>query len=248
MNRLVTFGCSHTFGQALPDVWDSEKRKHLFHNGASKYAWPQILANKLNIECANQGKPGASVKEIWYRIVNFDFQKEDIVIVLYTIEPRSCLIFSDQISDHDIVSNKKDWRLFCDYFPEPNIKSKEKILPISSGEEHTIADRYFKFIYDPYDYIMDIYMRINYIDMFLKNKINKLLHYSTKDVTEITSIPLSIRKQIEVKWHKTKINSSAFYRMRSEEYLKNYEVALDGLHPGIKGHEAFAIIVYEELC
>ena len=155
---------------------------------------------------------------------------------------------SDQISDHDIVSNKKDWRLFCDYFPEPNIKSKEKILPISSGEKHKIADRYFKFMYDPYDYIMDIYMRINYIDMFLKNKINKLLHYSTKDVTEITSIPLSIRKQIEVKWHKTKINSSAFYRMRSEEYLKNYEFALDGLHPGIKGHEVFANIVYEELC
>ena len=49
MNRLVTFGCSHTFGQALPDVWDSKKEEHLFHNGASKYAWPQLLANKLNI-------------------------------------------------------------------------------------------------------------------------------------------------------------------------------------------------------
>ena len=32
------------------------------------------------------------------------------------------------------------------------------------------------------------------------------------------------------------------------ENLKNYEFALDGLHPGIKGHEVFANIVYEELC
>ena len=242
MNRLVTFGCSHTFGQALPDVWDSKKEEHLFHNGASKYAWPQLLANKLNIECVNQGKPGASVKEIWYRVVNFDFQKEDIVIVLYTIEPRSCLIFSDQISDHDIVSNKKDWRLFCDYFPEPNIKSKEKILPISSGEKHKIADRYFKFMYDPYDYIMDIYMRINYIDMFLKNKINKLLHYSSRDIRKF--IPSYNRNLLlRFKWHKVKIDSSAFPYARN-----NHELAIDNSHPSIKGHEVFANMVYKSLC
>ncbi len=25
MNRLITFGCSNTFGQALEDCWDYEK-------------------------------------------------------------------------------------------------------------------------------------------------------------------------------------------------------------------------------
>mgnify|MGYP003309481114 CR=1 FL=1 len=83
MTRLIAFGCSHTYGQALPDIWDHKKNKEITTQGPSKYAWPQILSDKLNLECINLGSPGASNKEVWFHIVNTEFKKSDIVILWF---------------------------------------------------------------------------------------------------------------------------------------------------------------------
>ena len=39
--RLVAFGCSQTWGSALPDVWDYKKKQQIYEQGTSKYAWTQ---------------------------------------------------------------------------------------------------------------------------------------------------------------------------------------------------------------
>jgi len=97
--RLVAFGCSNTFGQALPDVWDEKLSKPIdFELGPSKFAWPQILANKLNIECINLGYTGVSNKEIWWNIINYDFQKTDIVIIFWSWFDRTCIIEKDNLT------------------------------------------------------------------------------------------------------------------------------------------------------
>ena len=62
MDRLVAFGCSLTQGQDLPDNYKSQY--------PSKFSWPQILANKLNLQCINLGKGGASSKEILYKMIS----------------------------------------------------------------------------------------------------------------------------------------------------------------------------------
>lgn len=76
MTRLVAFGCSCTYGEELDNLND---------------AWPNVLANLLNIDVINEGKPGSSNLEILYKILNFDFQKDDVVVVMWTYYSREYL-------------------------------------------------------------------------------------------------------------------------------------------------------------
>ena len=61
MTKLVAFGCSFTYGTALPDVTDTK---------CSNMAWPALVAEKMNIEHINLGVPGASNDLILYNILN----------------------------------------------------------------------------------------------------------------------------------------------------------------------------------
>ena len=90
MPRLITFGCSKTFGHGLPDCWNAKINKPGLN--PSKYAWPQLLAEKLNLTCVNLGRPGSSNREIWWRAVNTKFESTDTVIILWTYLNRSCII------------------------------------------------------------------------------------------------------------------------------------------------------------
>ena len=70
--NVVILGCSHTYGVGLKDCWlDVGGPGDL---PPSKLAWPQLMANKLNIECINASKWGSSNRETWHRIINFDFK------------------------------------------------------------------------------------------------------------------------------------------------------------------------------
>lgn len=93
MNRLLTFGCSNTFGHGLPDCWNKKTKKP--GDSPSKYAWPKRLAKKLDLQCENLSRPGASNREIWWRVVNTDFERTDTVIILWTLLYRHCIIDSD---------------------------------------------------------------------------------------------------------------------------------------------------------
>ena len=97
--KLIAFGCSNTFGQFLPDVWNEETELPIDDEGPSQFAWPQILADKLNLKCCNFGEPGISNKEIWYNIVNGEsfFEIDDIVIICWTYSDRNCIIKSKEI-------------------------------------------------------------------------------------------------------------------------------------------------------
>ena len=80
MNRLVTFGCSLTYGSSIR---------------RSNDAWAQPTSNPKNLELINMGIPGASTKRIWWEILNFDFNKNDTVVVLWTHMDRWCILKSD---------------------------------------------------------------------------------------------------------------------------------------------------------
>jgi len=53
------------------------------------------MANKLNIECINASKWGSSNREIWHRVINFDFKTDDIIIAQWTYPNRDCIIRQD---------------------------------------------------------------------------------------------------------------------------------------------------------
>ena len=120
--RLVAFGCSNTFGQALPDVWDYKKNVSISKQGPSKYAWPQVLADKLNLECVNLGTPGASNKEVWFHIVNTEFKKSDIVIILWPGRSRWCII-KDLVPSMGSITHEKSLFVFFVLNSSPIIPS-----------------------------------------------------------------------------------------------------------------------------
>ena len=96
MSRLVAFGCSYTYGHGLEDCVDEDMRAG---PQPSRFAWPQLLANSLNLKCVNQGEPGSSNKQIWYRLVNYEFHPTDRVFILWSTNGRHCVIQEDNQVD-----------------------------------------------------------------------------------------------------------------------------------------------------
>ena len=76
-NRLITFGCSYTFGIGLPDCKYGDKNP-------SKLGWPTLLSDRMGAELVNISASGASNFEILYNILNFDFQDTDTVVIMWT--------------------------------------------------------------------------------------------------------------------------------------------------------------------
>jgi len=111
LSRLVTFGCSLTYGHGLPDCFDQPT------NGAgikpSVHAWPQILANKLNWDCKNCSIAGASNKLILKTILDFDFHpNKDFVIVQFSFANRWTIFRKDTWPIHLNAHNKEFFQWF----------------------------------------------------------------------------------------------------------------------------------------
>lgn len=140
MTRLVAFGCSYTRGTALDDVWDFKNNCSIFPH-PSKYAWPQLIADKLNLECINLGKGGYSNKAIWHSVLNFEFKYDDLIFIHWSYLDRYHF-FEDKTSGH-IIDHKSN---------APRDRA------------------FFKFLHSDYDMCMDMYMRANHIDSYLVGK------------------------------------------------------------------------------
>lgn len=94
IKRLVTFGCSLTYGHGLADCYQPNGREGPH---PSVQAWPFLVARHYGLAIDNQGIPGGSNKEIFYALRNYNFQKGDCVIVLWSYINRWCSIYPDYI-------------------------------------------------------------------------------------------------------------------------------------------------------
>ena len=94
MSRLITFGCSFTYGQGLPDCKIGNNDSKV-SNTPSDLAWPSVLGKLLKIETVNKGIPGASNLEILYQILNFEFKNNDIVVIMWTLPVRDLYFISN---------------------------------------------------------------------------------------------------------------------------------------------------------
>jgi hypothetical protein len=89
MARLIAFGSSYTYGHGLPDCYIPPNQPG---DAPSKHAWPSAVADILNTECVNMSECGISNKHIWHTVVNFNFKKNDTVIILWTYLERSAIL------------------------------------------------------------------------------------------------------------------------------------------------------------
>lgn len=104
-NRLVTFGCSYTYGQGLKDC---HIEPNLPGPNPSKFAWPSLLASKLNYECVNLGTPSFSNLAILNSILNYKFLPNDTVVVMWTFKTRD-MEFKDSENVEHYGRWKKHW-------------------------------------------------------------------------------------------------------------------------------------------
>ena len=138
--RLITFGCSLTGGDALPDNQDNQS--------TSKYSWPQQLANKLNVQVVNRGYSGASSKYVTNELLNYDYHSDDVVITLWPINPRTGII---------------------DVGPDNKITEVHKIRPWYSKTQK-ISKFYFEYMYSPVNSTFEQYIMISAVQHYLDNK------------------------------------------------------------------------------
>ena len=110
-HRLVSFGCSLTYGYGLPGCYNIRTTKQGMF--PSKLAWPHLLAKLLDKKSTNLSESGCSNKHIWNRIVNFKFKKNDTVIILWTYRYRNT-----------VLKNKNDGHHIKPYNVEKDIISK----------------------------------------------------------------------------------------------------------------------------
>lgn len=87
VETLVTFGCSFTYGQGLPDCYNNNSPGKSY----SSFSWPVVLSKSLGLRCLNLSRPGNSNIEILNDILNYDFNYKDIVIILWTFPDRDVL-------------------------------------------------------------------------------------------------------------------------------------------------------------
>ena len=89
MSRLVTFGCSFTYGTALPDKVQSSNAS------PSRYAWPSVLGKLTKMQVCNKATPASSNLEILCELLRFDFEPDDTVIIMWTLSHRDLFFTTD---------------------------------------------------------------------------------------------------------------------------------------------------------
>lgn len=105
MPRVVAFGCSFTYGHGLPDCYDG---KIGCGPNPSNFAWPRLLANKLGYTFANMGKGGSGNTEILWRLLNFNFEVDDVCVIMWSYFDRSNFFrYSNDITGKRIERNHR---------------------------------------------------------------------------------------------------------------------------------------------
>lgn len=159
MSRLITFGCSHTYGHGLEDCFLEDNRPGPI---PSKLAWPNHLGNMLGRETVNMSRPGASNLEILCNILRFDFQDTDIVVTLWTDYARDLM-----------------------FIPYPTGPHGLGFMPIGSWmtlkDDGVDVESWLK-VHTDYDLYVRTLISINHAAVYLQNKKIKNTNFSTSQL------------------------------------------------------------------
>lgn len=142
MARLIAFGSSYTYGDGLPDIYPDNKEP-------SKLAWPSILSSQLNLQCINMSSQGAGNRKIWHDILNFKFEPNDVVFILWAFSNR-----------HTIFDSK----------------SKFKNLLPWAVDNSAEAVAYYRYIYTEYDSELSTKLYINHANQLILSNNLKVYH------------------------------------------------------------------------
>jgi len=122
MSRLIAFGCSVTYGHGLPDCYTPPTG---FRNKPSEFAWPSLLGKNLSREVVNLGSPGSGNLEILYKLLQYNFQKDDFCVVHWSFYDRIDLVRlnPDKIYRINVEDIDKEFLSEKGYITHTNIRN-----------------------------------------------------------------------------------------------------------------------------
>ena len=176
MSRLIAFGCSLTYGDCIKDCINYDQvvtivdKKPVYGCGSepSQYAWPSVLGKLLNVEqVVNKGQSGCSNKFIWKSIVDFEYQKDDLVFINWTFIDR-------------YTSFRLDER-----------ETTNASIHIGPWMEDKTSEHYYKSIYSDIDSLYDFYIRSDHARKHLDSQGIKNFHtrISNSTIRAISEAP-----------------------------------------------------------
>jgi len=219
--RLIAFGCSNTYGEALPDCWDNDHST--YGPNPSKFAWPQLTADALNLECINLGVPGTSNKQICNDVLNTEFEETDIVVIMWTYVTRTCFF-----------QNKEE---VMQYGGSKN--SKRILVQDVSNTRHDRERRkynamYYKSFYTDANSNIESYMYLNLVNLFLSEKGIKSYHISCN------SIQHGVRKSLQ----SFTLSPPEWNCVDLPNIINCFiDKALDNAHPGIESQKNVSNVI-----
>lgn len=216
MARIVAFGCSFTYGEGLPD-WDKIKRL------PSRFAWPAVIGKKLDYEVLNQGIPGGGNKQCAMKVLDTEFDEDDIAIFYWTFWHRDV-----------IFRENKGKRCDLKILPSQNENFKEY-----KKHDKSILQFYYTKAYDPFHCFIEDIAWINHAKYHLDGLGVKNFHFTVMPIpyTEPGLGLLSLRTLRKRKIHLPKWNKVDFVQLCHRKF--QVDEMPDG-HPGVKTQSIMA--------
>ena len=157
--RLITVGCSQTYGHALPDCYVEDSRTDDGLGVAeqpSKMAFPQLIGDYLELEVCNLSWPGGSTKNMWYELVHFDYKPTDKVLCVWTFANRSMIV-------------KRGKKMHLGIWPSlvPMNKAYQKFVATSNSDE---------------DLELQSYQYMDHAHKVVAPQVESILHYKLSKV------------------------------------------------------------------
>lgn len=220
MNRLITFGCSFTYGHGLEDCLLKDNMPGLT---PSQYAWPNILGKMLGREVINLSMSGASNQYILHKILSTNFLETDLVVTLWTHYSRDIIIFDkfQKFCNFDQYTN-----LF--YLPIGNwmLDQKETIKELTD-----IIEPYY-ITHNDSDQIYKKYLTLHHAESYFKSiNVNHFSFGQLENLGDIYNI----------------MKFKHFYDLNIYKILNDFPKANDNSHPGIEGHQEIANQIYNTI-
>ena len=220
IKRLVAFGCSHTYGEGLPDCIPPVELNKM--PPTSKFAWPEILANKLSVECLNKSKCGISNKNISEIVLDAPLQKDDIVVILWTSILRTCFFTSnDPIKVIPAYASKEFINIH---------KTREHL------EAHKFNLKYYREFYFQENLEHESLQVIDHTKRYLDDKGIKNYHFNFQRKGGHDPID-SLLPKTKPYWFEVPCTTLKII----------HDYAADNHHPGVKAQQQLAIQAYKTI-
>jgi hypothetical protein len=274
MTTLHTFGCSITQGFALPDIvrpaLDSQGRPltdqevadqdipwtdiHLYE--PSKYAWPQVLADKLGLAVVNHARRGACFQQIARQclVAAPTIKSGDTVIVMWTYLSRLSLQWPARtaVPFCNIADPRWGWKTvilgFNKLFGLERARSttEETELAIQKWIEESTKNTYL----DPkgtYNRYYNSLVLQSMTDGFLRSTGARVIHLSVEMEPTLRQLEES-RSQLDptlrepysipdpTDWYTLKVDHASCYTILDP----SIPPAANDMHPSVTHHKNFA--------